>query len=315
MRQLAGTFQFVGVQTSACDSLGLVAIGGGRQKPVLQRVLPLHRRCHVMNNPESKTRRWWNRRTKSLAWIALGVLLPLCYLTWHIFGWPASIRISYETTRLTSPLTADGHCAFEPTALAAGLMMVVFLQLAPRRKRVRLSTWKIENDFRGGNHLMDNPYEAPATRPLSNESRRDLWQRQLTCPHCGEPGISAGAAYLAHPFLKVRCSSCGGRSWVKLTGAARKRFVALSWTATTLIASAIGVMAFVDPFSIYRLIDNATPWVWESFNVANQLLVVHIGILSIAVIPLLAVLYVSATLSLRDIAYFSTLIAANKPQT
>lgn len=102
---------------------------------------------------------------------------------------------------------------------------------------------------------------------------------------------------------------------MKLTGAARKRFVALSWTATTLIASAIGVMAFVDPFSIYRLIDNATPWVWESFNVANQLLVVHIGILSIAVIPLLAVLYVSATLSLRDIAYFSTLIAADKPQT
>jgi hypothetical protein len=100
-----------------------------------------------------------------------------------------------------------------------------------------------------------------------------------------------------------------------LTGTARKRFVALAWTATILIAAAIGVMAFVDPFAIYRLIDNATPWVWESFNVANQMLVVHTGILSIAVIPLLAVLYVSATLSLRDIAYYSTLIAADKPQT
>ncbi|GEM_PF-2488432 len=62
-----------------------------------------------MNEPVSKTRRWWNRRTKSLVWTAVGVLVPVCYLLWHIFGWPAPIRISYETTRLTSPLTADGY--------------------------------------------------------------------------------------------------------------------------------------------------------------------------------------------------------------
>lgn len=62
-----------------------------------------------MNQPISKTRRWWNRRTKTLASTAVGVLLPLCYLAWHIFGWPAPIRISYETTRLTSPLTPDGY--------------------------------------------------------------------------------------------------------------------------------------------------------------------------------------------------------------
>jgi hypothetical protein len=162
---------------------------------------------------------------------------------------------------------------------------------------------------------MDNPYEAPATRPLSNESRRDLWRRQLTCPHCGQPGISAGVAYLAHPFLKVRCRSCRGRSWVKLTGTARKRFVALAWTATILIAAAIGVMAFVDPVSVHDLIDNATPWVWESFNFENQILIVHIAILSIAVIPLLALLFLAAQFSLRDVAYYSALIAADKPQT
>ena len=40
--------------------------------------------------------------------MAAGVFLPLAYLAWHIFGWPTPIRISYETTRLTSPLTADG---------------------------------------------------------------------------------------------------------------------------------------------------------------------------------------------------------------
>lgn len=62
-----------------------------------------------MNNSVSKTRRWWNRRTKSLAWMAVGVLVPVCYLAWHIFGWPAPIRISYETTRLTTPLTPDGY--------------------------------------------------------------------------------------------------------------------------------------------------------------------------------------------------------------
>ena len=62
-----------------------------------------------MNKPVSKTPRWWNLRTKSLVWIAAGVFLPLAYLAWHIFGWPTPIRISYETTRLTSPLTADGY--------------------------------------------------------------------------------------------------------------------------------------------------------------------------------------------------------------
>ena len=67
---------------------------------------------HTMNQPVSTTRRWWNRRTKTLAWIAVGVLLPLCYLAWHIFGWPAPIRISYETTRLTTPLTPDGYVDF-----------------------------------------------------------------------------------------------------------------------------------------------------------------------------------------------------------
>ena len=70
---------------------------------------------------------------------------------------------------------------------------------------------------------MDNPYEAPSTRPLRSESRRDLWHCQLTCPHCGQPGVSAGVAYLAHPFLKVRCRSCRGRSRVKLFGVSKDR--------------------------------------------------------------------------------------------
>ena len=41
--------------------------------------------------------------------MAVGVLVPACYLAWHIFGWPTPIRISYETTRLISPLTAVGY--------------------------------------------------------------------------------------------------------------------------------------------------------------------------------------------------------------
>ncbi len=44
-----------------------------------------------------------------VAWIVTGFVLPMAYLAWHIFGWPAPIRVSYETTRLTGPLTADGY--------------------------------------------------------------------------------------------------------------------------------------------------------------------------------------------------------------
>ncbi len=62
-----------------------------------------------MTQTHLKTRRWWNRRTRTLVWTTAGILLPLNYLAWHIFGWPAPIRISYETTRLTSPLTPDGY--------------------------------------------------------------------------------------------------------------------------------------------------------------------------------------------------------------
>lgn len=161
---------------------------------------------------------------------------------------------------------------------------------------------------------MDNPYEAPSTRPLGKESRRDLWRRQLVCPHCGKPGISAGVAYLAHPVLKVRCHSCRERSMVRLTGAARKRFVALVWMATIMIAATITLMGLVDPIAIYDFIDHVTPWMRETLSFENQMRIVLIGMVAIAVIPLLALLSVAARFSLRDVAYYSTLRPVKKSQ-
>lgn len=82
-----------------------------------------------------------------------------------------------------------------------------------------------------------------------------------------------------------------------------------------MIAAAIAFMGIVDPISVHDLIDNATPGVWESYSFGNQMLVVVTGMLLIAVIPLLALLFVAAQFSLRDVAYDSTLVAADKPPT
>ena len=163
---------------------------------------------------------------------------------------------------------------------------------------------------------MDNPYEAPSTRPLARESRRDLWRRQLICPHCSQPGVSAGVAYLAHPFLKVRCQICQGRSTVRLTGAARKRFVALAWSATIIGVATIAVMGLTDPAVFYNLVSKSMPWFWEivssTFGIKNQMNIVLAAMFLISVTPLVALLLVSARFSLRDIAYYSTLIHAGK---
>ena len=51
-------------------------------------------------------------RRAIVAWVVTGFFLPLSYLTWHILGWPADIRMAHDTTRLTSPLTDDGYIDF-----------------------------------------------------------------------------------------------------------------------------------------------------------------------------------------------------------
>ena len=62
-----------------------------------------------MNAARLKLRLPWKTRRGLVVWIASGFLVPTLYLAWHIFGWPEPIRISYETTRLTEPLTEDGY--------------------------------------------------------------------------------------------------------------------------------------------------------------------------------------------------------------
>jgi len=61
-------------------------------------------------NSPSKTR--WRSLKYRIGWTIAGIVIPVLYLAWHIFAWPEPIRISYETTRLTEPLTADGYVDF-----------------------------------------------------------------------------------------------------------------------------------------------------------------------------------------------------------
>lgn len=39
----------------------------------------------------------------------MGIGLPLIWAAWVLLRWPAAIEISYETTRLTEPVTSDGY--------------------------------------------------------------------------------------------------------------------------------------------------------------------------------------------------------------
>lgn len=52
----------------------------------------------------SSRRRWWLRAV----WL-LGFLSPILWLLWRLYGPPERIVVSYETTRITSPLKADGR--------------------------------------------------------------------------------------------------------------------------------------------------------------------------------------------------------------
>jgi hypothetical protein len=69
-----------------------------------------------------------------------------------------------------------------------------------------------------------------------------------------------------------------------------------------------------DPVSIHEIIDRATPWVWDSYNFQNQMLNVVIGMVLIVVIPLLTLLFIAAQFSLRDVAYYSILVPADKAE-
>ena len=53
---------------------------------------------------------------RRIAWMlaVVGVGLPLAWFLWGIFGWPAQILISRETTWLTEPIAEDGYIDYLP---------------------------------------------------------------------------------------------------------------------------------------------------------------------------------------------------------
>lgn len=162
--------------------------------------------------------------------------------------------------------------------------------------------------------MMDNPYETPATQPDRKESRRTLWRRPLNCPHCQQPGISAGTAYLAHPFFKVRCNNCQRRSRVRLVGAARKRLSRLYVGVTIAFIWALAVLMRTG--FMYNLVDETllhllgTAFTSLSLEWQAGIVLSLIGLISVT--PLLALLHVATSVCLRDVAYHSTLIPADK---
>lgn len=164
--------------------------------------------------------------------------------------------------------------------------------------------------------MIDNPYETPATHPHGKESRRDLWRRQLICPRCQQAGISAGIAYLAHPFFKVRCNNCLGRSRVRLMQAARKRLFRFYFAATIAGIWALAFLILVDEFTIYTFMDERLPGilgtVFKSWGLDWQMGIVLSLMALISVIPLLVLFPVITRVCLRDVAYHATLIPLDK---
>ena len=163
---------------------------------------------------------------------------------------------------------------------------------------------------------MNNPYETPSSKPPGKESRRELWRRRLICPYCYQPGVSAGIAYLAHPFFKVRCSNCQGRSRVRLTGAARKRLWALWIAAVTVGFAAIAFLVLTDPMSLDEFMDEWLPGLWNAvfteFGFEWQIRIVLLAMLLIPIVPLLILLVIATRICLRDVVYCSELIPADE---
>ena len=62
--------------------------------------------------------RWLTNRKLLLVWVAFGILTPISWLGYQIFGPRPAIRVSYETTRITSPLTDDGYVDYAGHVLA-----------------------------------------------------------------------------------------------------------------------------------------------------------------------------------------------------
>lgn len=56
-----------------------------------------------------KHRNWWTGRKVLVAWVALGILTPTLWVCYQIFRPRIPLIVSYETTRITSPLTEDGY--------------------------------------------------------------------------------------------------------------------------------------------------------------------------------------------------------------
>lgn len=163
---------------------------------------------------------------------------------------------------------------------------------------------------------LDNPYASPNMKPQRKESRRELWQRRLTCPHCGQSGISAGVAYLAYPTFRVRCQTCQRRSRVRLTGAARKRFWIQSISAVTLGIAAIAFLQQTDPGSVDDFLNNWLPEIRDSVQTSfghewqRRLAIAVWGMTPVT--PFLILLLWSIRISLRDVAYSSELIPSDK---
>ena len=71
-------------------------------------------------------------------------------------------------------------------------------------------------------------------------------RKKLTCPHCGEKGISANRKYFLSsiayiPFVRIHCFFCGGRSGVYFWRGAILNIVTVIFLSLILLDSLIKV--------------------------------------------------------------------------
>ena len=98
--------------------LGALSIGCLQHSSLFAVVVPSETLLRGDTLSKGTRNRWLTNRKLLLVWVAFGILTPISWLGYQIFGPRPAIRVSYETTRITSPLTDDGYVDYAGHVLA-----------------------------------------------------------------------------------------------------------------------------------------------------------------------------------------------------
>ena len=174
--------------------------------------------------------------------------------------------------------------------------------------------------------MSDNPYRTPQTTDndslaAAHTTVKAMSKRQLTCPSCGEPTISARKAAVFYPTLKVRCTACHDRIRITLPKAERRQFN-LIWLAAvfTAVLALVLLLLWPEPFDdLEDLASRFLPGLWTSIGRSlgrySQPIIVGCILLSLFLVPILLMTRLALQSTLRLILTAATLTGTAKVQS